>query len=27
VVAKSMTAAEGNKLIDAAISEVDAKLH
>jgi F-type H+-transporting ATPase subunit b len=27
VVAKQMTAADGNKLIDAAISEVEAKLH
>ncbi|THD72012.1 F0F1 ATP synthase subunit B [Thalassobius vesicularis] len=27
VIAKQMTAAEGNKLIDAAIAEVDAKLH
>ena len=27
VIAKQMTAAEGNKLIDAAIDEVDAKLH
>ncbi|WP_120502346.1 F0F1 ATP synthase subunit B [Roseovarius sp. EL26] len=27
VVAKKMTAAEGNKLIDAAIGDVDAKLH
>ena len=27
VIAKQMTAAEGNKLVDAAIAEVDAKLH
>ncbi|MEL7082272.1 MAG: ATP F0F1 synthase subunit B, partial [Pseudomonadota bacterium] len=27
MIAKQMTAAEGNKLIDAAIAEVDAKLH
>jgi len=27
VIAKQMTAAEGNRLIDAAITEVDAKLH
>ena len=27
VIAKGMTAADGNKLIDAAIAEVDAKLH
>ena len=27
VIAKQMTAAQGNKLIDAAIAEVDAKLH
>ncbi|MGH1354692.1 MAG: F0F1 ATP synthase subunit B [Thalassovita sp.] len=27
VIAKKMTAAEGNKLIDAAIADVDAKLH
>ena len=27
VIAKQMTAAEGNKLIDAAIAEVEAKLH
>lgn len=27
VIAKQMTAAQGNKLIDAAINEVDAKLH
>jgi F-type H+-transporting ATPase subunit b len=27
VIAKQMTAAEGNKLIDAAIAEVDIKLH
>ncbi len=27
VIAKQMTAAEGNKLIDSAIAEVDAKLH
>lgn len=27
VIAKQMTAADGNKLIDAAIAEVDAKLH
>lgn len=27
VIAKQMTAAEGNRLIDAAIAEVDAKLH
>ena len=27
VIAKQMTAADGNALIDAAIAEVDAKLH
>lgn len=27
VIAKQMTAAEGNKLIDDAISQVDTKLH